>query len=26
LLLDNGFKACDVFFRWYNFCGMIGIK
>jgi tRNA (cmo5U34)-methyltransferase len=26
LLLDNGFKACDVFFRWYNFCGMLAIK
>lgn len=26
LLLKNGFKACDVFFRWYNFCGMVAIK
>lgn len=26
LLLRNGFKACDVFFRWYNFCGMLAIK
>ena len=26
LLLRNGFKACDVFFRWYNFCGMVAIK
>jgi tRNA (cmo5U34)-methyltransferase len=26
LLLDNGFKACDIFFRWYNFCGMVAIK
>ena len=26
LLLDNGFKACDIFFRWYNFCGMLAIK
>lgn len=26
LLLRNGFAACDVFFRWYNFCGMLAIK
>ena len=26
LLLDNGFSACDAFFRWYNFCGMLAIK
>jgi tRNA (cmo5U34)-methyltransferase len=26
LLLRNGFKSCDVFFRWYNFCGMLAIK
>jgi tRNA (cmo5U34)-methyltransferase len=26
LLLDNGFKDCDCFFRWYNFCGMIAVK
>lgn len=26
LLLRNGFKACDVFFRWYNFCGILAIK
>ena len=26
LLLINGFKSCDVFFRWYNFCGMLGLK
>lgn len=26
LLLNNGFKACDVFFRWYNFCGILAIK
>lgn len=26
LLLDNGFKECDVFFKWYNFCGMLAIK
>ncbi len=26
LLLRNGFRACDVFFRWYNFCGLLAIK
>jgi tRNA (cmo5U34)-methyltransferase len=26
LLLSNGFKACDCFFRWYNFCGIIAVK
>jgi len=26
LLLRNGFKRCDVFFRWYNFCGILAIK
>ncbi len=26
LLLDHGFKSCDSFFRWYNFCGMVAIK
>ena len=26
LLLRNGFSVCDVFFRWYNFCGMIAVK
>jgi tRNA (cmo5U34)-methyltransferase len=26
LLLKNGFKGCDMFFRWYNFCGMVAIK
>lgn len=26
LLLRNGFRSCDVFFRWYNFCGMLAIK
>jgi tRNA (cmo5U34)-methyltransferase len=26
LLLENGFKNCDCFFRWYNFCGMIAVK
>ena len=26
LLLANGFMSCDIFFRWYNFCGMIALK
>jgi len=26
LLLDNGFKDCDCFFKWYNFYGMIAVK
>jgi tRNA (cmo5U34)-methyltransferase len=26
LLLRNGFRSCDVFFRWYNFCGILAIK
>jgi tRNA (cmo5U34)-methyltransferase len=26
LLLRNGFKDCEVFFRWYNFCGIVAIK
>ena len=26
LLLKNGFKGCDMFFRWYNFCGMLALK
>jgi tRNA (cmo5U34)-methyltransferase len=26
LLLSNGFKACDTFFRWYNFSGIVAIK
>lgn len=26
LLLNNGFKSCDSFFRWYNFCGFLAIK
>jgi len=26
LLLNNGFRACDEFFRWYNFFGMLAIK
>jgi tRNA (cmo5U34)-methyltransferase len=26
LFLSSGFSFCDVFFRWYNFCGMIAVK
>ena len=26
LLLSNGFKACDLFFKWYNFCGILALK
>lgn len=25
LLLRNGFQACDTFFRWYNFCGILAL-
>jgi tRNA (cmo5U34)-methyltransferase len=26
MLLRAGFRACDVFFKWYNFCGMVALK
>lgn len=26
LLLKKGFRYCDVFFKWYNFCGMVAVK
>jgi tRNA (cmo5U34)-methyltransferase len=26
LFLDSGFSFCDVFFKWYNFCGIIAVK
>jgi len=26
LLMRNGFGACDTFFRWYNFCGILALK
>ena len=26
LLLKNGFRGCDIFFRWYNFCGILAFK
>lgn len=26
MLLRSGFRYCDVFFKWYNFCGLIAVK
>jgi len=26
LLLDNGFREVESFFRWYNFCGIVALK
>ena len=26
LLLNNGFSCCEIFFKWYNFCGLIALK
>ncbi|HEY5973701.1 MAG TPA: carboxy-S-adenosyl-L-methionine synthase CmoA [Geobacteraceae bacterium] len=26
MLLETGFRYVDVFFKWYNFCGMVAIK
>ncbi len=26
LLARNGFNHADIFFKWYNFCGIIGVK
>lgn len=26
MLLRAGFRYCDTFFKWYNFCGMIALK
>jgi len=26
LFLKQGFRYCDVFFKWYNFCGMVAVK
>jgi tRNA (cmo5U34)-methyltransferase len=26
LLLDTGFRYVDVFFKWYNFCGIVAVK
>ena len=26
LLLNGGFTQCDLFFKWYNFCGMVAVR
>ena len=26
MLLRSGFRYCDVFFKWYNFCGIVAVK
>ena len=26
LLLESGFSWCELFFKWYNFCGFIAVK
>jgi tRNA (cmo5U34)-methyltransferase len=26
LLLNTGFRYVDVFFKWYNFCGIVAVK
>jgi len=26
MLMRAGFRYCDTFFKWYNFCGMIAVK
>jgi tRNA (cmo5U34)-methyltransferase len=26
LLVECGFRHCEMFFRWYNFCGMVAIR
>lgn len=26
MLLNNGFRYCEVFFKWYNFAGIVAIK
>jgi tRNA (cmo5U34)-methyltransferase len=26
MLLRAGFRYCDVFFKWYNFSGIIAVK
>ena len=26
LLLESGFRHVDVFFKWYNFCGIVAVK
>jgi tRNA (cmo5U34)-methyltransferase len=26
LLKETGFRSAEVFFRWYNFCGIVAVK
>ena len=26
LLVSGGFSQCDLFFKWYNFCGLVALK
>lgn len=26
LLLSHGFRSCEPFFKWYNFCGLLALK
>lgn len=26
LFLTQGFRYCDIFFKWYNFCGIVAVK
>ncbi len=26
LLIRNGFAYLDVFYKWYNFCGIVAVK
>jgi hypothetical protein len=26
ILLRAGFRYCDMFFKWYNFCGLVALK
>jgi tRNA (cmo5U34)-methyltransferase len=26
MLIRAGFRFCDVFFKWYNFCGLVAVK
>jgi tRNA (cmo5U34)-methyltransferase len=26
MLRETGFTHCETFFKWYNFCGMVGVK
>jgi len=26
LLIRNGFTSLDIFYKWYNFCGIMAVK